>query len=310
MLPSYDLPALRERHPILDFLQQRGVHLRKSGGLWKGKCPLHQEQNGESFVVDPVAQTWSCFGKCQQFRQDVISYLQLERGIGFREACEALGGEKMWNAKCGVRNQKPRPMSSGKNSAFQLSPAQYQYLFRAFARLYEDECLCARIAESRGWNPDTVRRLCLDNALGWVDRIELKTSRGNPYTIRNAWAYAYPNGLKLRYLYKNEKRHVWAFGQAGGVWRTEMAELSDRPEYLITEGEPDAITAINDGLESKTCRVVALPSASSLPPASLPLFTDKRVYLALDRDEAGLRARDRLGQQLESVAREVRVVEF
>jgi len=29
-----------------------------------GKCPLHNEQNGESFVIWTDAQLWKCYGKC------------------------------------------------------------------------------------------------------------------------------------------------------------------------------------------------------------------------------------------------------
>jgi hypothetical protein len=87
---NFDFDAIRRRVTILDYCQQRGISLRQNGRGWIGRCPIHQERNGHSFVVWSD-QRWSCFGKCSR-GGDVID---LERALGggtVREAIERLCG--------------------------------------------------------------------------------------------------------------------------------------------------------------------------------------------------------------------------
>ena len=42
----------------------RLTNLHGSGTKLKGKCPLHNERNGEAFAVWVETQTWRCFGQC------------------------------------------------------------------------------------------------------------------------------------------------------------------------------------------------------------------------------------------------------
>lgn len=49
---------------IEDFAS-RFTDLKPSGrGLLKGRCPIHRERKGQSFVVYLGTQTWHCFGRC------------------------------------------------------------------------------------------------------------------------------------------------------------------------------------------------------------------------------------------------------
>lgn len=58
--------------------------LQGVGNLLTGKCPLHQEQRGRSFVVWTDSQTWRCFGRCNT-GGDVIQLVQecMERKINW-----------------------------------------------------------------------------------------------------------------------------------------------------------------------------------------------------------------------------------
>ena len=56
-------------------------NLRGYGDVRKAKCPLHNEQNGESLVVWISDQKWRCFGKCLE-HGDVIDWMQLAHGKG------------------------------------------------------------------------------------------------------------------------------------------------------------------------------------------------------------------------------------
>lgn len=42
----------------------RLTRLRGSGNSLRGKCPFHNERNGEAFIVWIEHQKWRCFGQC------------------------------------------------------------------------------------------------------------------------------------------------------------------------------------------------------------------------------------------------------
>lgn len=65
---------------LTEYCQQRGIILHRSGHNWSGKCPLHQERHGQSFVI--FDDRWTCFGKCSR-RGDVID---LEQALPYRPA--------------------------------------------------------------------------------------------------------------------------------------------------------------------------------------------------------------------------------
>jgi len=303
MTPRYNTAAIRAAFPLLSFFAAQGVVLRRSGSSWVGRCVLHQEQIGESFVVDPNANTWSCFGRCQLKRKDVIDFVQAARGMSFIEACELLGGSGLVRTPLVCRKRELRRP----DALPELTRDQLAIMTKARLRLYEDERLCARIAERRGWKPATIRALSIEFGLGWIDSIQLLSKAGKPYVVRDAIAYCYPHGLKLRFQRPGKpKCHTWAFGCAGTCWRGQLRNFLLSPECVVTEGEPDAIRALDSGLDEwRKCAVVALPSASTIPAASLRAFTGKRVFLAMDCDEAGERARMTLIGRLSGIAAEI-----
>lgn len=66
-------------------IAERLTELRGNSVL-KGKCPLHNEQNGEAFAVYKDTQTWRCFGSCN-VGGDVIALIQecMERDIEWQK---------------------------------------------------------------------------------------------------------------------------------------------------------------------------------------------------------------------------------
>ncbi|RYD82318.1 MAG: hypothetical protein EOP84_09550, partial [Verrucomicrobiaceae bacterium] len=70
------------------------------------------------------------------------------------------------------------------------------------------------------------------------------------------------------------------------LWRCELLQ-PDHTQVIVTEGETDAITAIDAGVESATLRVLALPSVSTFPEWAMEMLTGRNVLLVLDGDKAG-----------------------
>ena len=84
-----DIAEIKRKNPLADHLRGRGIQLKKCGSIFKAKCPFHEEQR-PSFVVYPKDQQYHCYG-CDA-HGDVIQFVCDFDGIGFREACERLGG--------------------------------------------------------------------------------------------------------------------------------------------------------------------------------------------------------------------------
>jgi DNA primase len=65
------------------------VRLRKTGGIYKGLCPFHQERT-PSFIVTPARGTFKCFG-CGE-GGDAIAFVQKLEQVDFVGAIEFLAG--------------------------------------------------------------------------------------------------------------------------------------------------------------------------------------------------------------------------
>jgi hypothetical protein len=65
----------------LELVVGLSCNLRGYGNVLKAKCPLHDEQNGQSLVVWVDQQKWRCFGKCMA-HGDVIDWMKMAHGKG------------------------------------------------------------------------------------------------------------------------------------------------------------------------------------------------------------------------------------
>src|SRR5262249_27287715 len=57
----------------------------RSGDSYSGSCPLHNGDDPTQFRVSISKNCWNCFGKCKR-GGNVIDFVSLKEGIGFREA--------------------------------------------------------------------------------------------------------------------------------------------------------------------------------------------------------------------------------
>ena len=160
---------------------------------------------------------------------------------------------------------------------------------RMVETLVSDLDLCERIARARGWKAETVRQLGLETYLGWHD---------------GKLAFIYDTGVKLRWREKGERIIRWAFGKP---WLWRGAWLAQAHTAYLTEGETDAISLIDAGIENDRGTVaIATPSASTFSESWAALFKDKNVILAFDGDKAGEAATTRVSHVLRSSARSLK----
>lgn len=78
---------IKARLDIVNYVQQY-VPLKKAGRTYKAPCPFHSEKT-PSFVVDPVRQSWRCYGACAT-GGDVINFAMKRHGWSFTEALQEL----------------------------------------------------------------------------------------------------------------------------------------------------------------------------------------------------------------------------
>ena len=82
-----ELSAMKAAHPLDVVAAQYQLTLTASGACFVALCPFHVETH-PSFTIFPDSQRWWCFG-CRR-GGDVIEFVRLLEGIGFREAVERL----------------------------------------------------------------------------------------------------------------------------------------------------------------------------------------------------------------------------
>ncbi len=154
-----DLAALKERHPLGDFVEESGVRLHGRGRVRQGVCPFHEEAEG-SFTVYADSQRWYCFG-CGE-GGDVLDFIRRAEGLSLPEAIRRLDASPPTTApvRHATRERRHREAVPPPDPALLTAAASYYagHLRRSReARAY---------LASRGIGIDTAARLGLGYAPG------------------------------------------------------------------------------------------------------------------------------------------------
>ncbi|MEG2464637.1 MAG: DNA primase [Kiritimatiellia bacterium] len=81
------LAEIKERINLIDFIEEHGIVLRRSGSTAKACCPFHKEKT-PSFNVNGEKGFYKCFG-CGE-SGDIFSFMEKFEGIPFMEAVKQL----------------------------------------------------------------------------------------------------------------------------------------------------------------------------------------------------------------------------
>ena len=156
---SVDIAALKERHPLGDFVEASGVRLHGRGRVRQGVCPFHEEGEG-SFTVYADSQRWYCFG-CGE-GGDVLDFVRRAENLSLPEAIRRLDSSPPTTApvRHTTRERRHREAVAPPDPALLTAVASYYagHLRRSReARAY---------LASRGIGIDTAARLGLGYAPG------------------------------------------------------------------------------------------------------------------------------------------------
>jgi hypothetical protein len=231
------------------------------------KCPLHSEQNGESFSVERKngSWVWKCFGKCGR-GGDEITFLEvhesLTRCAAIQRYCELAGG----NGQI-TRRVAPAPPQTQKQRAIEFD------WDKCVSPLKSEE----RIARERGYSTELVAELQADGLIGSFNgHIAFPVHRngkvvGVHYKVKDHWEY-YPKGTKTVPLVIGELApgpvHVFesqwdAFaymdvsGERDGIIITRGASNGALVASLIPAGSTAYVWTQNDEPDPKTGKKAA-----------------------------------------------------
>ena len=99
--PPIDFDAIRQSNPLAAVVG-RSVKLTQAGNEYKGLCPFHGERT-PSFTIFAGGHKFHCFG-CGA-HGDVVDYVRLSEGCGYREAAERLDAGLI--PKCSISHNLP-----------------------------------------------------------------------------------------------------------------------------------------------------------------------------------------------------------
>jgi replicative DNA helicase len=204
--------------------------------------------------------------------------------------------------------------------------------------LANNDDLLTYLMDERGLSPETV----IERKLGWVGNgWSLANGIPGQYTdeqLRTAGLMQEKDGrtkefffrhLLIPYTHRSSvsqiRGRIWPEdGFKGGKYWTSPSmgadlfgrdELSGAEDAIITEGEFDAMVlrqhlATCPDLRLRNAAVVAIPGTGTFAEEWIPFFEDvKRIYIALDPDDAGKRAAQGIKDKLGSRARIVTLPE-
>lgn len=310
-IPDNDIQRIKQTTDLVAAIKARGVRLRKTGKLYKGCCPFHEEKT-PSFTVTPSKGLWHCFG-CN-VGGDVIRFVELRDQVSFNEAVQRLGGET---------TAAPAPVEKTSSLTAKtptVNPAQRVKLLTRVAGFYQ---------KTFANRPDGMKYLVKQRGianvshfknyqLGYADGSLLEALPQDEDSLKlfKALGVLTDKGRELlhdcvvfplfddqgnvvnlygRRVVDGEVNHLYLPGPKVGLWNYQAAKRSQ--SILLTESVIDALTLIDRGLHDvMPCYGVHGLTEDLLH--HLEKCNTRDVTLCFDGDDAGKRGIEKVSSQL------------
>jgi DNA primase catalytic core len=324
---------VKRRHSIVSLFEGYGVKLTKSShnGSYTGLCPWHDDHN-PSLSVDETKGLFHCFG-CDA-KGDIIELVRKMEGVSFREALKKLEGgairppsksskkQQVHEAAQVKTSSQEEPhveeliddLATSKEEGASVSPlitlndvADYYH-----KRLFESKD-AIRYLENRGI---TKHELYERYRIGFADgsilsklsdkqKEALKASgiltKNNHEHFHNCIVFPIVDdveqvvGLYGRNIDDSDPHHLYLPGPHLGVWNKKASRVYD--ELVLVESIIDALSLVQLGVEN----VQPLYGTNGFTTEHLQTLKDdnvKTIVLAMDNDEAGRTAAEKLKAKL------------
>ncbi|WP_426161481.1 CHC2 zinc finger domain-containing protein [Pseudoduganella sp. R-34] len=317
-----EIDQLKSEVSVERLVEAAGIVLKKSGKDRLGRCPFHAD--GEpSLVVTPAKNLWHCFG-CQ-IGGGPIDWVMKFKGVSFRHAVELLKADLPLAAgespiKRATVRSLPAPVDLD---------ADDQTLLNQAVDYYHETLLASPEAlaylQARGLDhPELVGRFKLGfanrtlglrlpekNRLSGADirarlqKVGIYRESGHEHfngslivpVFDEAGNVTEVYGRKVRDdLRKGTPLHLYLPGPHRGVWN-ESGLANAGGEVILCEALIDAMTFWCAGFTNVTA-AYGVEGFTDDHLAAFQRYGVTRVLIAYDRDEAGDRAAEKLGERL------------
>jgi len=330
-----DVDTVRSRTDILQVVAPY-VALKRSGRVWKGLCPFHNEKT-PSFQVNPDLGRWHCFGQCGE-GGDVFKFIQKVDNLTFPEALERLAikaGVTLTRENLASRSNTPVGERDRLYAALNAAVTYYQSSLKSSppAQLYlTNRGISAETIEQyqlgfAGGEWDTLPRyldqfgvtredavragiLAVSERGGHYDKLRgrvvfpIVDVQGRTVAFGGRLIHAEPD--RPKYLNSAETPLFSKSKTLYGLSRARKA-IADGGEAIIVEGYLDVIACHQAGFMN----VVATLGTSLTEEHALIIGKlARRVLLAFDSDAAGVKAAQRAQAIFEAQEIEVRILDM
>jgi DNA primase catalytic core len=328
-----DVDTVRSRTDILDVVAPY-VALKRSGRIWKGLCPFHNEKT-PSFQVNPELGRWHCFGQCAE-GGDIYKFLQKVDNLTFPEALERLAlkagvtltREAGYSRESVPVGEKDR-LYGALNAAVTYYSGSLQQNSQALNYLIERGITPKTIQDYQlgfaGGDWDTLPRYLDQVGVAREDAVRagilVASERGGHYdklrgrivfpivdvqnrTVAFGGRLIHSDPDRPKYLNSAETPLFSKSKTLYGLSRARKA-ITDIGEAVIVEGYLDVITCHQSGFLNA---VATLGTSLTEEHAGIIGKLARRVLLAFDADTAGVKAAQRATAILEAQEIEVRII--
>ena len=341
MIAEDEVARVKGEVDLVALVQSRGVELRRKGRSWQGRCPFHEDGKTPSLSVTPERGLWKCFG-CGAggdairfvelsdklgFREAVVTLGG--KANGARLARPSGRGGAPTNGRTAVEGKSPAPGSTASpatpapQSPAVRTPAEVKLLERVVDFYHR-----SFLSDPRGASYLREERGIEDAALFETFRVGLATgklrdalaSEGELAEALQALGVLTDRGTELLYgsvvfplqdasgqvvslygrrILAGESRHLYLPGPRRGLWNRHAAKAAK--EVILVEGVLDALALVGHGYTN----ALPLDGTEGLRDEHLELLRAEGVreaFVALDGDEAGRAAADKVAARLRQAA--------
>ncbi|QSH41644.1 DNA primase [Lentisphaerota bacterium ZTH] len=342
-IPDEIIEELRSRCNILELVRSY-IPLKKSGsGSWKGLCPFHQEKT-PSFTVNEQRGRYHCFG-CGR-GGDVFSFIMEWEKVDFPNAahilaskCNVIIPEKTYNSPQERQQAKQR---AGRRERLYRINDEFAKWYHGFLSINPNWPVCQYL-QTRGIPPDLAEKFQIGAAPdAWDASMNhgIQSGYSQDELLESGIILVNENSRKIYDRFRNrlifpiwnEQGRVVGFSARSIEQNPQGAKYVNSPETpvfkksnilyalplarkaiqennmaILCEGQLDVIAMHRAGFE---CSVAPQGTAFTDEQARiLKRYTD-RMFLAFDRDSAGIKATVRALDILLPLDFEVKIITF
>jgi DNA primase catalytic core len=304
-IPQEVIDEIKRSHDLVNYIRPHVKRLRKTGKVWSCLCPFHPDTKN-SFFIDPAKQLWNCLGACSANGKgsggDIIAFAMKYHGWSFRETVERLS--------------PPKPITLPETSRLK-NPVLFSQVIERYHRSFLESRTAQEYIASRGLDPVLAKQYkagYVDGSLleavakdsnEWkiLQEIGIITDAGNemfrtcvvfPLTAFNS----IPVNLYGRPVAKDNNLHMYLPGPRRGLFNWQQAKTFS--ELILAESVFDALSFIQCGYLN-TLPIYGVNGFIQEHIDFVVRHRIKKVILALDPDEAGSTASERIAAQYQKL---------